>query len=167
MQESIYKFGKDLINNDNSIKKSRIIFNIGNVPEDTMVDIACQIMKDKYNIDLSLYEKKIIKRENKIGFYMNWHIDDCAVYKHNLTTDKSNNIPINDKYSLYHTNKLPKYTMIIYTTEDFTGGEFVFVDQKIKPKKSDVIFFDSREVHKVNVLREGIRNNILVKFYIF
>jgi hypothetical protein len=65
-----------------------------------------------------------------------------------------------------------KYTMIIYLSTcgvDFKGGEFSFINQKISPKKYDVIFFDSREVHTVDMVyptKKGQgRQKILVKFY--
>jgi hypothetical protein len=58
--------------------------------------------------------------------------------------------------------------MIIYLTSidiDFIGGELEFVDQLIKPKKNDIVFFDSREVHRVRRFRNGTRKNILIKFF--
>ncbi len=81
---------------------------------------------------MSEYKTEVIKRDNDVGFYLNWHIDDCAIHKHKTTEGKTNNIALNDKYSLYHLKELPKYTMIIYLSsidEDFFGGEFEFVNQ--------------------------------------
>lgn len=166
MQETIYNFGIQRIQ-DNEIKSARFCFNLGE-NENDKIQSAINKIKSISGIDLTLYRQEIIKRENKVGFYLNWHIDDCAVYKHDTTENKTNNIVLNDKYSLYHTKTLPKYTMIIYLTsidQDFVGGEFEFVDQLIKPKKNDVVFFDSREVHRVRTFRGGNRQNILVKFY--
>lgn len=140
---------------------------------DKIVDIAISYFENEYGLLLNKYEKKTIFRENQIGFNMGWHVDDCSIYKHKQTeenkhNERYNNIAINEKFSLFHKEILPKYTMIIYLTEygkDFTGGEFCFVDQIVKPKKYDVILFDSREVHKVTELKSGTRKNILVKFY--
>jgi hypothetical protein len=189
MQELLYNEGCRRLQ-EYDLKKSRIIVNLGNIfgvkkyasdadaehNSNSEVNISEMIVNDAikhfestYEVMLSHMKKDIIVRENKLGFYMNWHIDDCSVIKHN-TTDKvlDNNIIMNDKYALFHKKELPKYTMIIYLTgheDDFLGGEFEFVDKIIKPKKYDVIFFDSREVHRVNTLRKGIRKNILVKFF--
>ncbi len=167
MQETIYAFGKKRASDD-SIKKSRKIFNLGTFIDGDLIENAKFLLNERYNISLINFDMEIIQRENKIGFYQNWHIDDCAVFKHKDTQNKTNNIPLNDKYSLYHSKPLPTYTMIIYLTShgtDFIGGEFEFVDQIIKPRKHDVVFFDSKEVHKVNTLRSGIRKNILIKFF--
>jgi 2OG-Fe(II) oxygenase superfamily len=171
MQEVILNLGKKRANEIN-IRSLRHYFNLGKI-EDALKkkdikEIAKELMKDKYNIDLTNFRSEIIERDNKIGFYLNWHIDDCSIHKHKTTENKTNNEILNDKYGLYHEKLLPKYTMIIYLTsidQDFTGGEFEFVDQLIKPKKYDVIFFDSGEVHRVRRLRSGERKNILIKFY--
>ena len=59
--------------------------------------------------------------------------------------------------------------MIIYETEydkDFTGGELIFADDFVViPKRGLYVLFDSCEVHKVNKVKTGIRNHVLVKFY--
>lgn len=173
MQNLILSIGRERIN-DNKIINNRYCFNLENILETkelseiNLIEFAINEINKKLKINLNELKREIIQRDNKEGFYLNWHIDDCAIYKHNNTENKKNNIPINDKYSLYHENELPKYTMIIYLTsidEDFKGGEFEFVNKLIKPKKYDVIFFDSREVHRVRRFRGGTRRNILVKFY--
>jgi len=132
-----------------------------------LVDKAMKLVTNDINI--YSYRKEICKRKSHEGFYMNWHCDDCAIFKHNknFTYQYQNNIPINDKYTLYFTS-VPIYTMIIYLNTygtDFTGGEFNFIDEIIKPIKYQVIFFDSREIHKVNNVKSGVRETILVKFY--
>lgn len=170
MQEIIFNFGLERIQNI-EIKNARLIFNLGDIQdlnETELIDFAMQKILQLNNINLFDYEQKIIQRENKLGFYLNWHIDDCAIFKHKDTDNKKNNIKLNDKFSLFNLEELPKYTMIIYLSscdKDFFGGEFEFVNKKIKPQKYDVIFFDSREVHRVNTFRKGERKNILVKFY--
>ena len=40
-----------------------------------------------------------------------------------------------------------------------------FVDQQIIPKKNWILFFSSKEVHRVLAIKTGIRKNILIKFY--
>jgi hypothetical protein len=167
MQELIFNLGVERANNP-EIRKSRIIFNLGENKSANIIEFAMQKMMEIYNINLFDYRTEIIERENSIGFYLNWHIDDCAVYKHNNTENKTNNVPLDDKYSLFHLKELPKYTMIIYLSSidiDFKGGELEFVDLLIRPRKYDVVFFDSREVHKVRTFRKGVRKNILIKFF--
>ena len=167
MQEVILDLGKQRAN-DPYIKSVRHYFNLGEIGDNDIKEYAIKEIHEKYGIDLSTYRSEIIERDNQVGFYLNWHVDDCSIHKHKTTENKTNNDILNDKYALYHKKELPKYTMIIYLTSiniDFVGGEFEFVDELIKPKKNDVIFFDSREVHRVNKLRSGERKNILVKFY--
>jgi hypothetical protein len=178
MQEALYSEGCKRITEYN-LKKTRIIFNIGeqiqetlDINPETLIRCAIEYLESSEYFGLSKLSdmrKEMIVRDNQIGFYMNWHLDDCSVIKHN-TTDKElhNNIVLNNKYSLFHMKNLPKYTMIIYLSSidiDFCGGEFEFVDQLVKPKKYDVVFFDSREVHRVRTLRSGSRKNVLVKFF--
>jgi len=166
----IYELGKERILNDD-IRNMRYVYNIKDkIDNDQMIEmiinIAINEIKDKKNINLYEYSNRIIQRTNDIGFSMNWHIDDCSVYKHKQIFEP-NQPKIKNKYTIFHMEPLPKYSMIIYLTDNFIGGEFEFIDQLIKPKKYDVIFFDSREVHRVRKLRQGIRQNILIKFYIF
>jgi hypothetical protein len=145
------------------------IKDIENKQEDinNLVEKAIKLLPD--TLQLEKLEKKIYMKESKIGFSMKWHCDDCCIFKHKDNFKYSNNnLKINDRYSLYFT-KLPVYSMVIYlSTQDneFTGGEFNFVDKKIKPEKYKVIFFDSREIHKVEKVKTGTRTNILVKFYL-
>jgi hypothetical protein len=173
MQKLIYDLGCKRAN-DEEIRKSRFLFNIGEIivndTKENIIETAKEKLKNNFNLDLTNYNPEIIERDNAIGFYLNWHIDDCAVFKHdqNLEGEKTNNVPLDEKYSLFHMKCLPRYTMIIYLTsidDDFIGGEFEFVDQLIRPKKYDVVVFDSREVHRVRRFRGGIRKNILIKFF--
>jgi hypothetical protein len=167
MQSLLYTFGCELVLNP-EIAKTRLYFNLGEVSEDNIIDLAINEIDKRLKIDLVNFNPEIIKRDNPVNFYLNWHIDDCAVFKHNSTQNKKNNVPLNDTYSLFHMKVLPKYTMIIYLSSinvDFRGGELEFVNQLIKPKKYDVVFFDSREVHRVKRFRDGTRKNILIKFF--
>jgi hypothetical protein len=170
MQDLLYNLGLERIA-DKEIRSKRTIANLNEIKEltiDEIIENAMNKIFELKNINLYNYNKKVIMRDNQIGFYLNWHIDDCAIFKHKDSEGKVNCVKLNDKYSLFNLEELPKYTMIIYLTSygiDFTGGEFEFIDEKIKPKKYDIVFFDSREVHRVFRLREGQRKNILIKFY--
>jgi hypothetical protein len=172
MQSLLYNLGVKRIA-EPEIRSKRKIANLNLDSErefshEEIIESAIKKIYELSNINLFDYDKKVIMRDNQIGYYLNWHIDDCAIFKHKDTEGKKNNIPLDDKYSLFNLEELPKYTMVIYLTShniDFTGGEFEFIDEKVKPKKYDVVFFDSREVHRVFKLRDGQRKNILVKFY--
>ena len=125
------------------------------------------------NIDILeipyLKYEKVKRFHDGDGYNIKWHIDDRQLQKHKLenNTDNLEIIYSNDKYKygLWTHKEYPKYTAIIYLTSDFEGGEFCFVDKIIKPKRGDVIIFDSKEVHKVNKLKSGIRNCYVVKFF--
>lgn len=170
MQDLMYNLGLERIANE-EIRSMRTVTNLnlsGEFETEEIIEFAINKIFELKKINLHEYDKKIIMRDNKIGYYLNWHIDDCAIFKHKNSEGKVNNTKLNEKYSLFSLDILPTYTMVIYLTShgtDFTGGEFEFIDEKIKPKKYDVVFFDSREVHRVYKLREGERKNILVKYY--
>ncbi len=170
----ILELGKSRISDPN-ISNTRYIFNIFGSdillkdliyePDlDLLINLAINQIKLVKNIDLNTYKPEIIQRKNDIGFKMNWHIDDCSIHRHKQQF-QPNEPKINNKYTIYHKKPLPVYTMIIYLSGEFTGGEFEFIDKLIKPSKYDVIFFDSREVHKVRELKGGHRENVLIKFY--
>jgi len=123
------------------------------------------IIVERFNTELDKYN-------------LNWHIDDKILVQHKLELlDKLHNIEIiyidQIKSKIYGlskrtNNKSPLYTMLIYfdTTDiDFTGGELEFVDEIIKPYRGLVILFDSKEIHKVNLLRKGLRRCLVIKFY--
>jgi hypothetical protein len=143
-----------------------ILNNIIDDNTDDMVNKAIELLPKELKI--KELEKKIYTKESTTGFNMKWHCDDCSIWKHKEGFQPAkNNVKLTDKYSLYHT-KLPRYSMVIYLStynKDFTGGEFNFVDKQIQPEKYKVIFFDSREIHKVDKIKDGIRKTILVKFY--
>ena len=161
-QKAIYDYGKIFLDD---VKSTRRYFEIKDINEQNIInDISYHT-----SVDLSNYTYKIIKRETGIGFSMKWHIDDVALIKISKNElYKENDQILNQKYLLYHKDELPIYTAIIYLSEyqtDFAGGEFEFIDEQIKPKKNYVLFFDSREVHRVLPVKKGTRQNILIKFY--
>ena len=123
-------------------------------------DINNIIDKTKYNI-------YFMKKENKEGFYMNWHIDDAQVIKRKEGLEGQ--IKISDKYYLHYNSNKPKYTIIIYGSDyniDFQGGLLEFADNTIiEPKNGLYILFNSNELHRVHKITKGIRKNILIKLY--
>lgn len=158
MQQFIYEEGLKRLSN-NSVNK-RVIFNLNcdKQSNEELIKNAIGYLQINNQLDLNIFKHVVIERTNPEKFYMGWHIDDCSVFKHK-----------NKTFTLHHKEKLPIYTMIIYLTEykkDFIGGELEFADGiEVKPKKYDVVVFDSKEVHRVKILKSGIRKNILVKFY--
>lgn len=117
-------------------------------------------------LSLTDYHETWIERITTKGFSMKWHCDDAAVLK--TKHHKTCGTMITPHYKLYHKNKLPLYSAIIYLSDfniDFTGGEFEFVDERILPQRHYVLVFDSRDVHRVLPVTSGERKTILVKFY--
>jgi hypothetical protein len=173
MTTELLKYGEYLIKNNNLTNHRKEFFispnleNINNI--EYLIDLALKNkILEEYN--LHNFDKKIITKHYEINSLdsMKWHIDDCAIFRHKKDYEPcSNSIKLNHKYSIYFTNP-PIYTIIIYLSShnlDFTGGEFSFLDKVIIPQKFKVIFFDSREIHKVNKITSGIRSCILVKLY--
>ena len=118
-------------------------------------------------IDCTDYNIYFMKKENGVGFYMNWHIDDAQIVKRKNGLDGQ--IKISEKHYLHYNKNKPKYTIIIYGSDyniDFEGGLLEFADGTlIEPKKNYYILFDSDELHKVHKITKGIRKNILIKLY--
>jgi hypothetical protein len=98
------------------------------------------------------------------------HVDDCNLIKIKKDFQEMDNKKIyykNDKYCLMYYNKLPTYTLLYYTdVNNCFGGELNIMNYKIiKPENDMFILFDSKIPHSVNLLKEGIRKNIIIKFY--
>jgi len=158
MQRILCDYGNSLLSELNKKRKFLCFEN----PEEII---------DNINIlGIPFTEYEIVKRFHTDDFYnLNWHIDNRQLQKHKVNND-TNNLQIiyknnKYKYGLWSHEKIPKYTAIIYLSSDFEGGEFCFIDKIVKPKRGDVIIFDSQEVHKVNKLKSGIRNCYVVKFF--
>jgi hypothetical protein len=145
---------------DTNIATKRKIGTIKNY-ENFNIDILKEVLNECNLFDIDDYQYSIKLKHNKTNYEMNWHVDDACVAK-TKKKDKIN-LQYNKSY------EKPKYSLMIYETEynkDFTGGELIFSDDLIiKPKCGLYVLFDSREVHKVNKVKSGIRNHILVKFY--
>jgi len=154
--DKVFEYGKKLLDENPNIVKNRILFTF---------DLESNLDNIFSIYGLENYEKKIIDRNSESGFEMGWHQDDIAFHrnskKHCEKYDKNEIKP-------HCKSEPPKFTMILYYStygEDFDGGEFCFIDFKIKPKKGMGILFDSREIHKVNRVKNGKRISKIVKFY--
>jgi hypothetical protein len=194
MNKILYEYGKKILNKHITDKRYIIQHNdesfINTITELNEENTKAIFEKELYNIidrlnipieykeELKNLETEIIFR-NKTkddNYYFNWHFDDKKLIvhkKHNKDVLHNLEIIYEDNkniYSLYNKNndKKLKYTLIFYTSTysiDFIGGEFCFVDKIIKPQKGMILLFHCDELHKVNLLNNGIRKAIVVKFY--
>lgn len=162
--EPIQIYGINLLKNTNDIFTRKIGF----IDDKLSIEENIMILTNKFNIDLDMFLFKKIEKVNEKGFFMKWHLDDAQIINNKKEIKYKNHIEISEKKSIYYSNEIPTYSLIIYLSEhnlDFKGGSFEFVDKKIYPKKNMYIFFDSREVHRVNKITGGHRHNYLIKFY--
>lgn len=167
MTKFLYKY---CLSNYQKYINDRLYFNLNLEYDIDNIEDIINYTEKLIDKKLSEYKRKYIVREVGKDFNMKWHIDDCIPFynKNNINKDNLYNVTIlTDNLYLYHKNKLPIYTMIIYLSNDseYKGGEFCFIDKQIKPKKYDVLFFNSKEIHKVNMITNGIRKNIIIKYY--
>ena len=155
-QKFIYDYGLSIVN---KYKNCRRYINIGYV-DDFSIDMFINLLSLHLSIDLSIFSYKVVKRTSESGFSMKWHVDDCIVYKTSNSDDKYMLLP-KDK------NNVPIFSAVYYLSgpDEFTGGEFEFVDEIISPQQGFVLFFNSNEVHQVLPVKNGIRKSILIKFY--
>jgi hypothetical protein len=137
------------------------------------LDISTEYKEELKNLQTEIIVRNKTKDDN---YYFNWHFDDKKLIvqrKHNK--DVLHNLEIiyeDDKniYGLYNKNNNKKlvYTLIFYTNThniDFIGGEFCFIDKIVKPLKGMILLFHCDELHKVNLLNNGKRKTVVVKFY--
>jgi len=121
----------------------------------TIENIYQQVLKER-NIDLKQYEKIEVERNTKKGYKLSFHKDHYMIRK------------FKTKYKFIQFDKDPPvlYTLIWYKEVECSGAEFVFYPNKIiKPERNMFIFFDSNQLHKVNLQRDGTRKIIIYKFY--
>lgn len=122
---------------------------------DNLEDIFDKI-KSNLNIDLKNFKYDIIKRNTQKGFKMNYHRDNYLIRKIN-----GENI-----FIPYDKINLSKYSLLWYKNSDFKGGTLEFMTGNIiKPIKNMFIFFDSNDIHRVNIQLDGDRIVELYKFY--
>jgi len=193
MNKILYNYSKKILNQEILDKRYILQYNddnfINNIINLDDKDTKNIFQKELYNIidnlDITLEYKQelknlkydiIIRNKTKNDkYYFNWHFDDKKLIIHNKNNkDKLHNLEFiyeDDKniYGLYN-NKNEKllYTLIFYINSyniDFNGGEFCFIDKIIKPVKGMILLFHSNELHKVNLLCNGKRKAIVVKFY--
>jgi hypothetical protein len=194
MNKILYDYGKKLLdkeiikkryilqyNNENFINDIRelddenikIVFKkeLDNIIE--KLDLLSEYKEELKKLDIEIIVRNKTKEEN---YYLNWHFDDKKLIvhkKHNKNIVHDLEIIYEDDkhiYGLYNKNNDKKllYTLIFYVSSwniDFIGGEFNFIDKTIKPIKGMILLFHSNELHKVNLLNNGKRKAIVVKFY--
>ncbi len=194
MNKILYDYGKKLLdkeiikkryilqyNNENFINNIRelddenikIVFKkeLDNIIE--KLDLLSEYKEELKKLDIEIIVRNKTKEEN---YYLNWHFDDKKLIvhkKHNKNIVHDLEIIYEDDkyiYGLYNKNNDKKllYTLIFYVSSwniDFIGGEFNFIDKIIKPIKGMILLFHSNELHKVNLLNNGKRKAIVVKFY--
>ena len=156
-------YGLKLIENNPSIVESR---KVGNLDKnfyniDSVLDLNL--------VDLDIYRYEIVKKVNSKDYSMKWHLDDAQIISHRKNTEISDQEFISKKKSIHYKNQPPEYSMILYESThdlDFKGGTLEFCDGfKVYPEKNMYVFFDSRLVHMVHKISDGVRVNYLIKFY--
>ena len=156
-------YGLRLIENNPSILESRKVgfldkqfYNINSI-----IDLDL--------VDLDVYRFQVVKKVHSNDYSMKWHLDDAQIISHKKDAEVKDQEFISKKKSIHYNNDPPEYSMIIYDSEydvDFKGGILEFCDGfKVYPKKNMYVFFDSRLVHMVHKMIEGVRVNFLIKFY--
>lgn len=114
------------------------------------------IILSNLNINLNEFKFDLIERNTEQGFKMKYHRDNYMLRK------------FNKQYIFipFDKEKIPKYTLIWYLNDEFTGGSLEFLNKTIyKPSKDLFIFFDSNEIHRVNEQLSGIRHTKIYKYY--
>lgn len=171
-QKFLLEYGKNLLENNTHIKKTRKIFNINQdiIQKISLTDtinspVISKIIKEN---DLPISETmtcKIFFKYFPLQTEMKWHQDDASIFKN---SNKHCELYNKQKYCLFNNKECPVYTLVLYMSdygEDFYGGEFCFVDIEIKPIKGMCLFFDSREIHCVKKILNGNRQSCIIKFF--
>lgn len=167
MVEFLKNYSKELLIREN-LKSHR---NIGIIKDYN--EFSIDIIRNLNIINIDTYTYDIVKKINTEGFSMKWHIDNAKIIRHkkNFVDNKNivNQITLSSKYALHYHLRKPTFTLIVYESDydkHFTGGTLEFIDNTIVyPQKGLYVFFDSREIHKVNKILSGTRINYLIKFY--
>lgn len=184
MDSQIISYGKKLLLDDNNILKKRLTFKLNH---DQIMDgstglkptgIYClKIVENvidyvfsKLGINLEILQYSIKTKNNPEKYEMDWHVDDYQLINKNSKEQLDGNYQsISNNETLYTPNTAPKYSVIYFHSEsnnDFTDGTLEFVDNTIiKPEKGLAVFFDSKEVYKLNKITSGVGIYTLLKFY--
>lgn len=64
-----------------------------------------------------------------------------------------NTIPMD---GIPHTHRMP-YTYVVFLNEEFDGGDLLFDNIRIKPKKGQLVYFNNLELHTVENVTKGNR----------
>lgn len=124
------------------------------------------------NFLINLNYDIIYRNNNNNNYELNWHLDDKKLIIQKISNlNKLHNLDIihinKNIYALY-SNRITLYTIIIYLDTfniNFRGGKIEFIDQILEPYRGMILFFDSRDIHKITKLNKGIRRCIVIKFY--
>lgn len=177
-QELITKFGLTEFRRQFRFEP-RIISTFGDPEINAFVNAKLAELGIFENPQDSAPEMEIIRREfagdgEKTG--LGWHIDDCQLVSKNTppTYSLERFIHLFDDRWLYISgtrSRIPRWTMILYlSTEgphgDFQGGRLRLADgTEYRPVAGLGLLIDSREVHMVSPVRQGLRKSIIVKIY--
>jgi hypothetical protein len=176
---NLYKIGIEWLQKYNlsnqrlylNLSKKILLSELENSDNKQMIELSLNIINQITNINISDYNISSNVKENKEGYYMGWHRDDCFVRRNKKGVClRENDISLSEKNNiiLTHINQLPRWTILIYLSEydvDYKGGKLLMVDTEYCPKKYDLIMFNSMEVHSVEMIKWGSRKNILLKLY--
>jgi hypothetical protein len=167
-QSALYQYGMSHVQDYKSIRTILSIeLNENKTETEYITGQFISFVQQHCKLHPDQYRYEIVERSSEKGFSMKWHIDDKIVVKRPYNPDTD--ISLNETYQLCNRSMdTPVYSSILYLStygEDFTGGAFEFVDKVVYPKKHTILFFDSREVHRVQPLTSGIRQTILCKWY--
>jgi len=167
MGSHLQEYGKSILTDEiRNIRKVGFIENYEKIDNKILVKIVNEIgLFDLNEVTYYLKQKQHVK-----GDEMKWHADDGIVSRVPENNDYEGTYISHNKMLVYPGNEdRPLYTLIVYGSDygqDFNGGELVFSDDmRIKPRRGMYVFFDSREIHKLETVKSGRRNSTLIKFY--
>jgi predicted 2-oxoglutarate/Fe(II)-dependent dioxygenase YbiX len=128
-----------------SFYKTNISFTFSNLDDNIYHFNAINITKKINNFS---FTKKLFKQINNINLEGNGTLR----IQHLDSTIKSVEIP--------HTHTLP-YSLVVFLNDDFGGGELIFDNIRITPKKGQLFYFNGDEKHYVNTVTYGDRYTLV------
>jgi predicted 2-oxoglutarate/Fe(II)-dependent dioxygenase YbiX len=99
-------------------------------------------------IDNFSFTKKLFKQINNVNLKGNGTVR----IQHVDSTINAIEIP--------HTHTLP-YSFVAFLNDNFSGGQLIFDNIRITPKKGQLIYFNGNEGHFVNSVIEGDRYTLI------